>query len=70
MPEEYDRDRDRDRWPDVKPEKPGKDTLEAAEDVFGLLKVAYDIDKDVFREKATAESTLGIYDRILAAREI
>ena len=67
--ERGDRDRDRERW-DVRPEKPSKNTLEAAEDVFGLLKVAYDIDKDVFRERASAESTIMIYDRILNAREL
>lgn len=63
-------DRDRDRWPDVKPEKPSKNTLEAAEDVYGLLKVAWDVTKDVFKDKATSETALGVYDRIQAAREI
>ena len=82
MPEEYregreegrggdrdDRDRDRDRW-DVKPEKPSKNTMEAAEDVQGLLKVANEVGKDVFRDKNTAEAVLGIYDRIRDAREL
>ena len=80
MPEEYreerreggdrdDRDRDRDRW-DVKPERPSKNTMEAAEDVQGLLKVANEVGKDVFRDKNTAEAVLGIYDRIRDAREL
>ena len=85
MPEEYgrggergergddrddrDRDRDRDRW-DVKPEKPSKITMEAAEDVQGLLKVSWEAAKDVFKEKATAETAISVYDRILAAREL
>lgn len=81
MPEEYgergergdDRDRgdrDRDRWPDVKPERPGKTTIEACEDVQGLLRTVWDMSKDVFREKATMEGALGVYDRVLAQREI
>ena len=65
-----DRDRDRDRWPDPRPERPSKNTLEAAEDVYGLLRVAWDITRDTFREKATPEAALGVYDRILTAREI
>ena len=82
MPDEYreggrgddrddrgDRDRDRDRW-DVKPERPSKNTMEAAEDVQGLLKVAWEVGKDVFREKNTAEACLGVYDRIRDAREL
>lgn len=68
--EERDRDRDRDRWPDVKPERPSKNTLEAAEDVFGLLKVAWDVTKDTFREKATSEVAISVYDRIREAREL
>ena len=81
MPEEYrddrgddrdrgDRDRDRDRWPDVHPEKPSKNFYEAAEDVQGALKVSWDVTKDVFKEKATAEAALGVYDRINDAREL
>ena len=82
MPEEYnregrgdddrggDRDRDRERWPDVRPEKPSKNWYEAAEDVQGALKVTWDVTKDVFREKATAEAALGVYDRINSAREL
>ena len=82
MPEDYgrerggergedrdDRDRDRDRW-DVKPEKPSKITMEAAEDVEGLLKVAWETARDVFKEKASPESAIMVYDRILNAREI
>ena len=64
-----DRDRDRDRW-DVKPEKPSKISMEAAEDVQGLLKVSWEAAKDVFKEKATAETAISVYDRILAAREL
>ena len=79
MPEEYSRgeerergdrdDRDRDRW-DVKPERPSKNTMEAAEDVQGLYKVAWEAAKDVFREKATPQVTTEIYDRIKDAREL
>ena len=65
-----DRDRDRDRWPDVRPERPSKNTLEAAEDVYGLMKVAWDITKDVYREKATAEANVATYNWIIANREI
>lgn len=64
-----DRDRDRERW-DVKPERPSKNTMEAAEDVEGLLKVAWEATRDVFKEKATAEAALGVYDRIKEAREL
>lgn len=67
--DDRDRDRDRDRW-DVKPEKPSKNTMEAAEDVEGLLKVAWEAAKDVFKEKATPESAIMVYDRILNAREL
>jgi hypothetical protein len=82
MPEEYaergrgeergergDRDRDRERW-DVKPEKPSKNTMEAAEDVEGLMKVAWEMCKDVAREKADAILLIATYNWILAAREI
>ena len=67
--DDRDRDRDRERW-DVKPERPSKNTMEAAEDVEGLLKVAWEAARDVFKERATPESTIMIYDRILAAREL
>jgi hypothetical protein len=79
MPDDYgderrerggDRDRDREeRW-DVKPERPSKNTMEAAEDVQGLYKVAWEAAKDVFREKATPQVTTEIYDRIKDAREL
>jgi hypothetical protein len=77
MPEEFergerrerDRDRDEDRW-DVKPERPSKNTLEAAEDVQGLYKVAWEAARDVFREKATPQVATEIYDRIKDAREL
>jgi hypothetical protein len=64
-----DRDRDRDRW-DVKPERPSKNTMEAAEDVEGLMKVAWDVAKDVAHEKADAILLIATYNWILAAREI
>lgn len=64
-----DRDRDRERW-DVKPERPSKNTMEAAEDVEGLLKVAWEATRDVFKEKATAEAAIQVYDRIREAREL
>jgi hypothetical protein len=79
MPEDYrregergeDRDRDRDEHWDVRPEKPHKEYMEAAEDVQGALRVAWDVLRDtVGKEKATAEALLGVYDRILAQREI
>ena len=66
-----DRDRDRERWPDVRPEKPSKNFYEAAEDVQGALKVATDVAKDGMKGvQVTSESVLGVYDRINAAREL
>jgi hypothetical protein len=64
-----DRDRDRDRW-DVKPERPSKNTMEAAEDVEGLMKVAWDVAKDVAKERADSHLLIATYDWILKAREI
>lgn len=64
-----DRDRDRDRV-DVKPERPSKNTLEAAEDVFGLMRVAWDIARDTAREKADSVLLIATYNWIKDAREL
>jgi hypothetical protein len=67
---EGDRDRDRDEKWDVHPERPHKEFMEAAEDVQGALKVAWDVSRDVFKDRATMEGCIEVYDRILAQREI
>jgi hypothetical protein len=69
--ERGDRDRDREeRW-DVKPERPHKLFIEAAEDVEGALRVCAEIAKDVIgRERMEGQFILGIYDRVIAQREL
>jgi hypothetical protein len=44
--------------------------MEAAEDVEGLMKVAWDVAKDVAKERADSHLLIATYDWILKAREI
>lgn len=64
-----DRDRDRDRW-DVRPERPSDNTMEAAEDVQGLLRVAVDVANDEARGKADSALYIAVYNWIREAREL